>query len=290
MVGPAGDAAVRAEAEAAAGSARRAARGDLRRLDRRDRRAPCRSPRSWRRCRELQAALEPARLARGGRDRDPHHRHLRQGQLCARPIGDAEVTIAGIAKGSGMIQPDMATMLAFLFTDARAAGRPAAAAAGGRPTSARSTRSPSTATPRPPTRCCCSRPARRAHPAPARHRTIPLLAGFRAALDAGADRSRAAGGARRRGREKLIDDRGRRRGERRSRRAGSRFSIANSPLVKTAIAGEDANWGRLAMAIGKAGEPVEPARLAISFGGHADRPAPATALSDLRRGAGRRRI
>jgi glutamate N-acetyltransferase/amino-acid N-acetyltransferase len=47
------------------------------------------------------------------------------------------------------------------------------------------------------------------------------------------------------------------------------LAIANSPLVKTAIAGEDANWGRVVMAVGKSGEPVDPALLAISFGGHA---------------------
>jgi glutamate N-acetyltransferase/amino-acid N-acetyltransferase len=44
------------------------------------------------------------------------------------------------------------------------------------------------------------------------------------------------------------------------------LSIANSPLVKTAIAGEDANWGRIVMAVGKAGEPAERDRLAIRFG------------------------
>jgi glutamate N-acetyltransferase/amino-acid N-acetyltransferase len=44
------------------------------------------------------------------------------------------------------------------------------------------------------------------------------------------------------------------------------MSIANSPLVKTAIAGEDANWGRIVMAVGKAGEPADRDRLAISFG------------------------
>jgi glutamate N-acetyltransferase/amino-acid N-acetyltransferase len=43
-------------------------------------------------------------------------------------------------------------------------------------------------------------------------------------------------------------------------------SIANSPLVKTAIAGEDANWGRVVMAIGKAGEPADRDRISISFG------------------------
>ena len=44
------------------------------------------------------------------------------------------------------------------------------------------------------------------------------------------------------------------------------LSIANSPLVKTAIAGEDANWGRVVMAVGKAGEPADRDRLAIRFG------------------------
>src|SRR4029079_2427981 len=44
------------------------------------------------------------------------------------------------------------------------------------------------------------------------------------------------------------------------------MSIANSPLVKTAVAGEDANWGRIVMAVGRAGEPADRDRLAISFG------------------------
>ena len=45
-------------------------------------------------------------------------------------------------------------------------------------------------------------------------------------------------------------------------------SIANSPLVKTALAGEDANWGRVVMAVGKAGEPADRDRLSIWFGDH----------------------
>ena len=49
-----------------------------------------------------------------------------------------------------------------------------------------------------------------------------------------------------------------------ARRIG--MAIANSPLVKTAIAGEDANWGRIVMAVGKAGEPADRDRLAIWFG------------------------
>jgi glutamate N-acetyltransferase/amino-acid N-acetyltransferase len=45
------------------------------------------------------------------------------------------------------------------------------------------------------------------------------------------------------------------------------LSIANSPLVKTAIGGEDANWGRVVMAVGKAGEPADRDKLSIWFGG-----------------------
>jgi glutamate N-acetyltransferase/amino-acid N-acetyltransferase len=51
-----------------------------------------------------------------------------------------------------------------------------------------------------------------------------------------------------------------------ARRIG--LAIANSPLVKTAIAGQDANWGRIVMAVGKAGEPADRDRLSIGFGGH----------------------
>ena len=46
------------------------------------------------------------------------------------------------------------------------------------------------------------------------------------------------------------------------------FSIANSPLVKTAIAGEDPNWGRIIMAIGKSGENVHPSKIKIKFGNY----------------------
>ena len=45
------------------------------------------------------------------------------------------------------------------------------------------------------------------------------------------------------------------------------MAVANSPLVKTAIAGEDANWGRIVMAVGKAGEPADRDRLSIGVGG-----------------------
>ncbi len=51
-----------------------------------------------------------------------------------------------------------------------------------------------------------------------------------------------------------------------ARRIG--LAIANSPLVKTAIAGGDANWGRVVMAVGKSGEPIDMTRLGVAFGGH----------------------
>src|SRR5262249_30056528 len=53
--------------------------------------------------------------------------------------------------------------------------------------------------------------------------------------------------------------------KRSARRIG--LAIANSPLVKTAVAGEDANWGRVVMAVGKAGEPADRDRLSIWFNG-----------------------
>jgi glutamate N-acetyltransferase/amino-acid N-acetyltransferase len=45
------------------------------------------------------------------------------------------------------------------------------------------------------------------------------------------------------------------------------LAVANSPLVKTAIAGQDANWGRIVMAVGRAGEPADRDRLSIAIGG-----------------------
>jgi glutamate N-acetyltransferase/amino-acid N-acetyltransferase len=186
---------------------------------------------------------------------------------CARArIGEAEVTIAGIAKGSGMIQPDMATMLAFLFTDAAlpaAILQPLLQAACDRSFHAITVDSDTSTS----DTLLLFATGRASHAAPTRP-DDPLLEGFRAALervarDLAQQVVRDGEGA-----AKLIaiavtgavDDAS-------ARRIG--LAIANSPLVKTAIAGEDANWGRVAMAIGKAGEPVDLPRLAISFGGHA---------------------
>ena len=130
-----------------------------------------------------------------------------------------------------------------------------------------STPSPSTAIPRPPTRCCCLPPAR---PPSAGQPRIddpadPRACRLRRGAERGAARPGAAGRARRRGRAQ--DGRGHREGAEAARSAKRiALSIANSPLVKTAIAGEDANWGRVVMAVGKAGEPADRDRLAIWFG------------------------
>src|SRR5690606_23549729 len=116
LVGPAGDAAVRAEAETAAALlgcaiedvfvASTGVIGEPLPEDRLTAALP-----------GLYQALAPA----GWRDAAEAIRTtdtFAKGACARTRIGDAEVTLAGIAKGSGMIQPDMATMLAFLFTDA----------------------------------------------------------------------------------------------------------------------------------------------------------------------------
>ncbi|MGH6900039.1 MAG: bifunctional glutamate N-acetyltransferase/amino-acid acetyltransferase ArgJ [Geminicoccaceae bacterium] len=189
-----------------------------------------------------------------------------KGAFASTRIGDAEVTIAGIAKGSGMIQPDMATMLAFLFTDAAlppAILQPLLEAACARSFHAITVDSDTSTS----DTLLLFATGQTRHPVP-RGPDDPLLDGFRVALE------QVAGDLARQvvrdgeGAAKLIaitvegaiDDGS-------ARRIG--LAIANSPLVKTAIAGADANWGRIVMAVGKAGEPIELGQLAISFGGHA---------------------
>jgi glutamate N-acetyltransferase/amino-acid N-acetyltransferase len=181
-------------------------------------------------------------------------------------IEGVPVTINGIAKGAGMIAPDMATMLAFLFTDAAVEPRPlheilspAVDATFNAITIDGDTSTSDTLL-----LFATGTAASRGAP----HIGLPhdpRLAGFRAALTealldlahqvvkdgegatkfvtvrvTGADTAQAA------------------------RRIA--FAIANSPLVKTAIAGEDPNWGRVVMAVGKAGEAADRDSLAIWLG------------------------
>jgi glutamate N-acetyltransferase / amino-acid N-acetyltransferase len=188
-----------------------------------------------------------------------------KGSFARAEIAGAPVTIAGIAKGSGMIQPDMATMLAFLFTDARLPPpilQTLLAGANDRSFNAITVDSDTSTS----DTVLLFATGRASHP-PVSDAAEADLAAFREALlgvmgDLARQVVRDGEGA---GKfievrvQGAVDDGSARR---------IAFGIANSPLVKTAIAGEDPNWGRVVMAIGKTREPVDPARLAISFGGH----------------------
>ena len=180
-------------------------------------------------------------------------------------IDGHRVVVNGIAKGSGMIAPDMATMLAFVFTDARL---PAPVlqdllSAGVRPSFNAITVDSDTSTSDTLLLFATGKGAH--HPAIAKAND-KLLADFRHKLDAvlldlALQVVRDGEGA-----QKLIrvDVTGAE-----SDAAAKRIAlaIANSPLVKTAIAGGDANWGRVVMAVGKAGEAADRDRLKIDFGG-----------------------
>ena len=178
-------------------------------------------------------------------------------------IDGQPVALAGIAKGSGMIAPDMATMLAFLFTDAaitpavlRTLLRDAADHGFNRITVDGDTSTSDTV---------ALFATGRAGNRPITDASDPALADFRRQLNAicldlaqqivrdgeGASKfleitvtgAESAGAARR-----------------------IAFAIANSPIFKAAVAGGDPNWGRVVMAVGKAGEAADRDRLAIRFG------------------------
>ena len=179
-------------------------------------------------------------------------------------LGATRVELAGIIKGSGMIAPDMATMLGYIFTDAditpaflqEALERANAA------TFSCITVDGDTST----------------------SDTVMVFATGKAGNlrieswdSAGADAFAAALADVCRSLAQLVvrDGEGARKfvtirvggavSDDSARRIG--LAIANSPLVKTAIAGEDANWGRVVMAVGKAGEPADRDKLSIAFGG-----------------------
>jgi glutamate N-acetyltransferase/amino-acid N-acetyltransferase len=180
-------------------------------------------------------------------------------------IGGVEVRINGIAKGSGMIAPDMATMLAFVATDAKLPAsvlRSLLKSASGRSFNCITVDGDTSTSD---TLLLAATGAGAKHPriATAGDRQ---LADFRAKLDdllidLACQVARDGEGA-----SKFItidvtgaasDDAARRIG----------LAVANSPLVKTAIAGADANWGRIVMAVGKAGEKADRDRLKIAIGG-----------------------
>lgn len=179
-------------------------------------------------------------------------------------LNGVEVTITGIAKGSGMIAPDMATMLSFIATDAAIA--PAVLQAMTRRIADQSfnaiTVDSDTSTSDTVLVLASgmagnaeiSDPASRDAEdfAAALHDLMVELAQLIVRDGEGATKfiTITVAGA--------EDDQA-------ARRMG--LAIANSPLVKTAIAGEDANWGRIVMAVGKSGEKADRDRLSIAMGG-----------------------
>lgn len=182
-------------------------------------------------------------------------------------LGKAKVTINGMAKGAGMIAPDMATMLSFIFTDApiAPAALQALLKAGVEDTFNAVTIDGDTSTSD--TLLAFATGAAAEHGAPRISRASdPRLKAFVKAFNqilANLSEQVARDGE---GARKLVEITV----EGAKTRASARkiaMSIANSPLVKTAIAGEDANWGRVVMAVGKAGEPADRDKLSISFNG-----------------------
>jgi len=183
------------------------------------------------------------------------------------PIGATDVVISGFAKGAGMIAPDLATMLVFIFTDA-AVTQPALQAMlaqGADKTFNCITVDSDTSTSDTVLLFATGAAAARGAPrmrdaasadgqrfAAALHDLMQELAlmvvkdgeGLSKFVTIEVSGAESDGAARRVG-----------------------FAIANSPLVKTAIAGADPNWGRIVMAVGKSGEAADRDRLSISFGG-----------------------
>ncbi len=186
-------------------------------------------------------------------------------KLAGRTVGidGTAVTISGIAKGSGMIAPDMATMLSFVFTDLPiAAPVLQALLARHNETSFNAiTVDSDTST----SDTLLAFATGKAAIAPVTSIDDPRAQIFGEALkevlfDLAMQVVRDGEGATK---FVKIDVSGAVSDQSAKRIARS---IADSPLVKTAIAGEDANWGRIVMAVGKAGEPADRDRLKIAFG------------------------
>ena len=188
-----------------------------------------------------------------------------KGATATAVIGGRSVTLCAIVKGSGMIAPDMATMLGYIFTDA--AVEPAflqdlLSAANARTFNCITVDSDTSTSD-----TVLAFATGKAGNAP--------LSSFD---DQGADAFAAAlhDVCRQLAHLVVRDGEGAQKfieiavtgavSDESARKVG--LAIANSPLVKTAIAGEDANWGRVVMAVGKAGEPADRDKLSIGFGGH----------------------
>ena len=190
-----------------------------------------------------------------------------KGATAVARLGATPVTVCGIAKGAGMIAPDMATMLSFVFTDAPISPRPLqtllrqavvdtfnAVTVDGDTSTSDTLLAFATGA------AVSSGAARITSLSDAR---LPALRkAFEAVLGSLAEQVARDGEGARKLIEIIVEG-----AVSKSSARKVALSIANSPLVKTAIAGEDANWGRVVMAVGKAGEPADRDRLSIWFGG-----------------------
>src|SRR5947209_3894152 len=179
-------------------------------------------------------------------------------------LGHTAVAINGIAKGSGMIAPDMATMLSFVFTDAPIAAPALQAILSETVVDTFNAVTVDGDTSTSDTLLVFATGAAANAPKITRA-SDPRLKAFRTAFvqvlaNLSEQIARDGEGAR-----KLVEIIVEGATSKKSARRIA-MSIANSPLVKTAIAGEDANWGRVVMAVGKAGEPADRDRLSIWFG------------------------
>ncbi len=184
-------------------------------------------------------------------------------------IGETEVRITGIAKGSGMIAPDMATMLCFVFTDAKIpADALQAMLKKGVDGSFNCTTVDSDTSTSDSVLLIATGQAKHPRIAAADSNAVRnrMLADFARELNAllldlALQVTRDGEGA-----QKLVKIEVTGAVNARSAKRIA-MTVANSPLVKTAIAGEDANWGRIVMAVGKAGEPADRDKLSIGVGG-----------------------
>jgi glutamate N-acetyltransferase/amino-acid N-acetyltransferase len=187
-----------------------------------------------------------------------------KGALATAVIDGRTITIAAIIKGSGMIAPDMATMLGYIFTDCAIAPGylQELLSAANRRTFSCITVDSDTST----SDTVLAFATGKAGNQPINCAGCPGADAFAAALEDVCRQMAHLVVKDGEGAQKFIEiavsgaatDES-------ARRIG--LAIANSPLVKTAIAGEDANWGRVVMAVGKAGEPADRDRLSIGFGG-----------------------
>ena len=187
-----------------------------------------------------------------------------KGAMAQALVDGRTVTLTAIIKGSGMIAPDMATMLGYIFTDAAVEPNflQALLSAANQSTFSCITVDSDTST----SDTVLAFATGKAGNAPLASFESAGADAFAAALDDVCQQLAHLVVRDGEGAQKFIairvsgavsDDSARRVG----------LAVANSPLVKTAIAGEDANWGRVVMAVGKAGEPADRDRLSIGFGG-----------------------